>query len=478
MKNFLLVTLISLFTVNTLFAQDNLPYADKAAKLQKEIWGTPIPEFKATTVPANMSGEGAVVLARSYSLQRASNGKLKFMIITAGVTTHTLKISTFHERVKINDKVALETFSTLEYQKKLDKTANLLITKMVNTSNTYVGAKIIKPDGKEVIVNTSEEVLLRNETKNQKGKLAISGLQVGDILDYYVSNVDLSEGMEGNSYRDNDKLFLLADEYPVLYYSLDFQFNKKTSVQYIYANGAPHFEESTNEAGDLLLSLKIKNMPKYQSQFWTSALRQYPYIEIGSNFATKLENYMMNGNKGTDPNMNRFEAGKLVVERSFEEFPYFDEAEKKLKDYFKSSKALKAAPLDSVMKIFYDEWKFMVFCNYQGTELENIDDINYRSAKSGYATRIMSMMLTDLKIDHAVLLVASRNSNTLENVYNSDDFSTMIQINGDKPMYMSFDDIVTHFNEIPARFQGERAIALKTTRHNSQKYTFTESEIT
>ena len=76
--------------------------------------------------------------------------------------------------------------------------------------------------------------------------------------------------MEGNSYKDNDKLFLLADEYPVLYYSLDFQFNKKTNVQYIYANGAPHFEENTNEAGDLLLSLKVKNMPKYQSEFWAS----------------------------------------------------------------------------------------------------------------------------------------------------------------------------------------------------------------
>jgi len=60
---------------------------------------------------------------------------------------------------------------------------------------------------------------------------------------------------------------MLANEYPVLYYSLDFQFNKKTNVQYIYANGAPHFIESHNDAGDLLLSLKIKNLANIRASY-------------------------------------------------------------------------------------------------------------------------------------------------------------------------------------------------------------------
>jgi len=68
---------------------------------------------------------------------------------------------------------------------------SLLVTKVVNVNNTYIGAKIIKPDGKEVIVNTGEEVLLKNETKDQKGKLAIPGFAGGRLLDYYVSNVDI-----------------------------------------------------------------------------------------------------------------------------------------------------------------------------------------------------------------------------------------------------------------------------------------------
>ena len=51
MKIFSLLSLISFFTATTLFAQDKLPYAEKASKLQ-EIWGTPVPEFQATTVQA------------------------------------------------------------------------------------------------------------------------------------------------------------------------------------------------------------------------------------------------------------------------------------------------------------------------------------------------------------------------------------------------------------------------------------------
>jgi hypothetical protein len=113
-----LLFLACLFLSGTqLFAQDNVPYAEKAAQIQKEIWGTDEPEFKATTIPAPLKNESAVILARSFNLQRSSVGKFKFMIITAGVVAKTTKISTFHERVKINDKAALEKFSQLEYQK-------------------------------------------------------------------------------------------------------------------------------------------------------------------------------------------------------------------------------------------------------------------------------------------------------------------------------------------------------------------------
>ncbi|RKR83464.1 uncharacterized protein DUF3857 [Mucilaginibacter gracilis] len=467
---------LALLTSLSLFAQDKMPYSEKAAQLQKEIWGTTVPEFKSTTIPANLTNESAVVMARSYSSQRSSAGKFKYLIITATVTTRTTKINTMHERVKINDKVALENYSTLEYQKKLDKSVSLLITSFKNSHNTYIGAKIVKPDGKEIIVNTSEEVLTKNETKDQKGKLAIPGLQVGDILDYYVCNMSTNETNEGNTYKDNDDIFILADEYPVLYYNIDFQFNKKVNVRYIYANGAPHFTVTRNADGDLLLSLTVKNMAKYQSQLWMVPLRQYPYIEIGSSYTGTMDIYGA-GDKKISSGPSMLDGNESLYIASFKEYPGFDEAEKKLKEYFKSGKALKNAPQDSVMKILYDEWKYLTFCSYQGNELESVRDLNYRRANSRYAALNMSMILTDMKISHDVILVSSRNSNTLENVYNMSDFSAMIRINGDTPTYMAFDDVTTHFNEIPAQFQGEKAVEMHVKRRSSSNYSATYSDI-
>ena len=427
MKHFLL-TLIFLFSTGLLFAQDDATYAAKSAELQKEIWGTTTPEFKATTVPANLNKESAVVLARSFSLQRTSSNRIKFMIITASGTTHTVKIRIFHERVKINDKVALEAFSSIEYQKKLDKTVNLLITRFTKTNSTYIGAKIIKPDGKEIIVNTSEEVLLKNESKDKEGKLAISGLEVGDILDYYISTNDIDETMQGDSFAENDNLFYLVDEYPVLYYSLNFQFNKKTQVRFVNANGAPALNQSTNDDGDQILSLELHNIPKYQNQLWTSPLRQYPYIEVGSSFTASFNNYA-SSEKKEDPNLSRFDNLKIKFEKDFAEEQGFDELEKKTREYFKSNKNYKATPIDSACKILYDEWKFSTFCTYHGDELDNIDYVNYRTARSLYATIFNAMQLTDMGVDYDVLLVASRKGNSLGNVFLDNDFSALIRIN-------------------------------------------------
>jgi hypothetical protein len=484
MKRALLI-LICLIVHTSLFAQsdkDKEAYATKASQLQADIWGNPSPEFKSTSVPANFSKESAVILARSFSLSRASSGKLKFGR-SIGVTTRTTKFSIFHERVKINDKTALESFSTLEYQKKLDKTTSQLFAKFVDVNNTFIGAKVIKPNGKEVTVNTSEEVLVKNESKDQKGKLAIPDLQVGDILDYYVSKEDIADKEEGNSYQENDNLIFLIDEYPVLYYAIDFQFNKKIHVKTIYANGAQHFQENTNEDGDQLYTLKLHNVPKYLGQLWTSGLREYPYIEIGSAYDDNLDKIIEKKNFVTNP---MFEVQKYNFELPFSEVIYgVSEMTDDLDSYFKGKKNYQKAPLDSSMRVLYTQWKLSTFyhdnyisaqMNGKSTPAEGIAELNYNHVISRKAVMFMSMALYNLKIDHDILMVASRNTNSLENVFNSNDFDVLIRINGDKPMYMAFDDPFTHFNEIPERFQGEKVVVLHPVKKNSRNYTFSESE--
>jgi hypothetical protein len=483
MKIFLLSSTLLLCTA-CLFAQsdkEKASYAEKATQLQTELWGSPAAEFKETSVPANFKKESAVILARSFSLQRSSAGKIKFGRAIR-ITTRTTKLTILHERVKINDKTALESFSSLEYQKQLDRTTSELFARNVDVNNTFIGAKVIKPSGKEIVINTSEEVLTTNEAKDKKGKLAIPELQVGDVLDFYICKEDVADKEEGNAYKDNDNVIVLAEEYPTLSYSLNFQFSKKIKVQHIYANGAPGFEESHNADGDLLLSLKMHNVPKYESQLWASSLRQYPYIEIASAYDDAIDKIIEKNNFSGKTAM--FRAQKYVFEKEFADrgLP-LSSTEDRLKEYFGGKKNFKNMTLDTIMKIMYSQWKYKTFWGTVGyfrtggeRRGDDLSGLNYRSALSKPNAAYMSMVLTDMKIDHDVLLVSSRYSNNLDNVFNQEDFDALIRINGEKPMYMCFDDVFTHFNEIPERYQGERVIIMHPKRRNNTEFDFTESE--
>jgi hypothetical protein len=192
MRGKFLLTGLFAFVVIQLYAQkDEKAYRQRSQEIQADIWNHAPQAFSVKTIPAEMDNESAVIIATSFNVINSSKAKLKFAALTT--VQRMFYQTTFHERVKINDKAALDDYSTLEYQKKLDKTVSALFIKVYNKMDTYVGAKIIKPDGKEVIVNTDEEVLTKDETRRQEGKIAIPDLQVGDILDYYMCTEKLQE---------------------------------------------------------------------------------------------------------------------------------------------------------------------------------------------------------------------------------------------------------------------------------------------
>jgi hypothetical protein len=472
------LTLLAFFLIPiSIFAQSP-SYNEKAAEIKKNIWEKPNPLFNVNTVPEKYNNEGAVVLARSFEMQRISGGKFKFMLITATSVTRTNKTVTFREKVKINDKTALEKFSKLEYQKVIDKTQSILFIKARNKREVYIGAKITKPNGKETIVDISEELILADTDKDKKGKLAIPGLQVGDILDYYISTIQVLEGMDQQE-DDNKYLFVLADEYPVLNYSYTLQYNKKVNVFHISANGAPNLVQTTNDEKDQILTLKGKDMPKYDDELWSSPLRELPYFAVSSYFSNAMDQIASHNYDRYDKKLSRLDNFIKDFQIKFNPtlYPFDYNIREQTKDYFKSSKAFRAAPLDSTMKLFYNVWKFNTFFSYYNDNFD-VADKRYTTANSKINAIIVSQMLSDLAIPHDILITSSRFSNSLSNVFEDDDIEALIRIHAPKPLYMTFYRVNTLFNEIPVAFQGEKAIVLTPKRHNKNKYSFTRSETT
>src|SRR5687767_11463122 len=356
-----------------------------------------------------------------------------------------------HQRVKINHKTALEKFSSIEYQKKLDNSTRLGFSAIYDKMDTYIGSKIIKPGGKEIIVNTDEEVLTKNEKKSQTGKLAISDLQVGDILDYYII---VEEMQETGSEVQGPYTFVMNGEYPVLYYNVRFQLDEKAGVKYISANNAPSFKESKTEDDDIVLELKLKNLPKYLGSTWTSPYRQYPYITL----KYKLAGY--GSSSIADYSAGRVENGTITdkLVKQYKSVPTATSSQvitiEASSAGFRSiggKKNAKKIPADSLLKALYNGWRYETFCDFDMDKINVTNEINYRQANSLKESLVMSRILKGLNMPHDVVLVCSRNGNSLKNSLDITDMDAMLRIPvGNNFYWMAFDNITTNFNEIPA----------------------------
>ncbi|HEX5154162.1 MAG TPA: hypothetical protein VFW07_22095 [Parafilimonas sp.] len=454
-------TVLSVCTVLSALAQkDESAYKKRAQDIQTEIWNTPSKEFAVKSVPAEMNNESAVIIATSFDVVNSGKMKMKFSPLGFGSVPRIYYQTTFHERVKINDKAALGDYSTLEYQKKLDKTVSVALIKLYNKTDTYIGAKIIKADGKEIMVNTGEEVLTKDENKKKESKLAIPDLQVGDILDYYIRTEKIQEL---TTETQGPYTFFLGGEYPILYQSIRLQLDEKSGAEYVTANNAPALKEMRDEDDNIILYSEQRNLPKIQSSLWTSSYRQYPYISLQYIFLTK----------GTDAN-SHFNRGE--VKHGFLSSDLLDQFEKILESpalpvnyapynrtatYFGGEKHLKDQTQDTLVKTLYNAWRLTTFCDFSTTNIDITNDYNYTQANSLVGAISMSRMLRTLGIDHELVLVCPRTSNKLKDVMNLTDFEAMLHLKNGKNYWLAFNDIVTQFNEIPARLQGEEGLVFR-----------------
>ena len=445
------------------FAQKaDVKYNEHAAEIQKEIWDNKSAPFQVAQISAEMNNESAVIIARSFEVINSAKMKLKMGLLLSATQRISYQ-TTFHERVKINDKAALDDYSTLEYTKKIDRSFSYGFSKLYNKTDTYIGAKIIKANGAETIVNTDEEVLTKNESKNQHGKLAISDLQVGDILDYYIR---VEKMQEASNEMQGPYTFVMGGEYPVLYYNAKLQLDERVGVEYISANGAPSFKEYNNDNGDIVLELTQKNLPKFQSTLWTSPLRQYPYVSLQYKFVTKKEDANTHFNRGevkhgflSDDLVEQFKKTVQTPNGLLNFYPVT-----LTENYFGGAKKMRDISQDSIIKVLYNAWRYATFCTFSTDNISMTNDINYSYANSLIGAINFSHMLTSLDIDNTIFLVCSRNEKSLKNVMSIGDFDALVTVTAGKQYWLAFDDIVTQFNEIPARFQSEDAITMQAEK--------------
>ena len=232
-------------------------------------------EFKVITVPDKWKTESAVIIGQKteYLFSRLSLSRNSAIV----------RINEYiHKRIKLQDKNALEKFSTFYY-----------VTMGKDGNADY---KIIKNGGKEIAVDMQaaieeekdvpaiyKPILFKMNIKSMK--IAIPNLEVGDIIDYTVQST-IDWDMKQNGIEFSPFIFSLSNSYPTMFQQYRFTMANGMKVRYRAFNGAPNirFDPKASVYGDKNSYLSYyfldKDREKSNEERWNYEFRNTPTVKF------------------------------------------------------------------------------------------------------------------------------------------------------------------------------------------------------
>jgi hypothetical protein len=249
-------------------------YEKKSAEVDALVWGVEDTLFSSNKLPEIYKNESAVILAR-----KDFESNLHRIMMTDRVL---MILNVRREKVFINDQAALKSFSEISYNKVTQRDWGMLYSRH---AYSFVGIRIIKPDGaiKKIDVDLSSINLDKDEeTGTQIKKIAVPGLEIGDIIDYYIGTH--IERLETWNAKDAN-MITFATEYPILKYKFVTEFSKNFFFTYYRYNGAPALTlTGTDEDPIKTLSLYLTNIEKNSTTEWNSPKRNTQRINLEKTF--------------------------------------------------------------------------------------------------------------------------------------------------------------------------------------------------
>ncbi len=419
-----------------LFADD---YKDLAGRIRQEVWAWDKPEFADYSVPEELNKESVVIIAHHEQIEAAVKNALWSKSLSPVLDfTHINRIM-----VKINDKAALDEYSTLFYEEEVNIMA-------YNVVQTIIGARVIKPDGtiREVDIDRNTvDITEGKKDKKASKKLAIPDLQAGDILDYF-----FCKKMELETIYVPPLLFPFYSKYPVLSYSVHGEFENKLTVEYKSVNGAPDLNLSGDGTNKMILDVQQKNLQQVgdlRKIRWLSAFRDFPMVRLS----------VLNNSSKQLQSANARRSG------FYKDVPYAD--------ILKDAEGL-LAKQDMLWMKDINEKVSAAFTNYKqkNPDLSKEDMASYiydalcfywpndfnNYPPSKFFLR-MQQLLSENDIDSKFIFTTNRYGTRRNGVVSMDDLSFALTANNNKQFFPFVNENILA-GEIPEKYQGELASAL------------------
>lgn len=418
--------------------KDQKKYNERAQAIRQEVWEWNTPAFNNRTIPAEYAGESTVILARRAVIE--ADTKKRF-----GASRKFYYNSTVRELVKINDKASLEEYSELSYSqfKKLNNWFS-------GTMTTFIGVRIIKPDGSMREVNVDESVLTKSDRNEQQRKMAISGLQVGDLLDYFLHVEEFSELIK----EPERLIFVFGDDHPILDYSIHCEIGDKYAVEYRSMNKAPEAKEGLNDDKDLVLDLDVQHIAAVPTKLWMSSLRQLPGFRLNVLTGGKSISGRAKGEVVKNTPLHDVVQPMVTALQSLD--PYRQsEYKKKVIDIMRQyDKHYSRLPKDSLACLAYYAYRFVRYYD-QVANLEVGEDRNGTQISTYDYLAFFKFILHHLDIETKYMAASSKYGPEINQVMGPGDMVLLMGTSDSKPLYFNNLDMFTYPGYIPSYVEGQ-----------------------
>lgn len=245
-------------------------------KIADEVWNAPNSDFNANAVIPDsvLDANSAVIIAWSDDIN-VDHIVQNTIYSSTGQTNRLKKKHLERTMVKLNDQSAIDRYSEMEFGRKKELSYRGFI---IYSLDEAFGARIHKPDGTVTEVDLTDAIETGHGKKGKDDisfKLAIPGLEPGDVLDFFKYSEELAERFD----LDPEDIVISAS-YPVLTRRVNVTTHPNMTVEYKCYNGVPNLQRGTSEKNYPVASLVLHNVPGVNFKRYVLTERQLPFIRV------------------------------------------------------------------------------------------------------------------------------------------------------------------------------------------------------
>lgn len=424
-------------------------FAQNKEEAREFLWGKSDKFKNVTTVPDKWKNESAVIIYKFEFYDYHKFGKS---------VNYT---SAIRKRIKLQDQAAVTEFSQFSFKDKFYTNKGYAYRE----ATSFVGIKIVKSDGKEVIVDVEKEAISTDKEK----KIAIANLEIGDIIDYYFYSSEPFKSVIEYGFEPQESP--LGDVYPTMEMKLSFQTENDFFVNFNTYNGAPELKELLNKGGERKYELVAKDIEKNEFPRWFYPLAELPCYKFQVFFARsgKFE-------ARADAFLSEKES---IIKKTVSKEDIFDYYDNKfvpngdlgdINDFLKGKKF--ASDEEKVREVYYfSRHKF--FTQYieamivqEATKYQALlaykDPIFFRTEQA-FVNYFMSFLKKN-DIDYDIIIGTPRYNGSIDDLLIQQNVTTLLRVKTKNPIFLEYFSPFTSADMFNYNLENSKAIALQVAK--------------